>query len=147
MLNTKEQKTMSIITDLMESPTSLATSSKFTILNGIIYIAAGSLLLLWPGAVQTLFLDAEFVGREAALVRIIGMTVAIIGWFYFFGGRTGGKQVVAASVLDRIILVPLVLIPTAIAGVFPHLMLTFAVLDPVLGIIAWILLARESAGT
>ena len=138
---------MSIITDLMESPTSLATSSKFTILNGIIYIAAGSLLLLWPGAVQTLFLDAEFVGREAALVRIIGMTVAIIGWFYFFGGRTGGKQVVAASVLDRIILVPLVLIPTAIAGVFPHLMLTFAVLDPVLGIIAWILLARESAGT
>ena len=65
---------------------------------------------------------SDFVGREAALVRILGMTVAIIGWFYLFGGRSGGRQVVAASVLDRIILVPLVLVPIAISGVFPHLL-------------------------
>jgi hypothetical protein len=71
------------------------------------------------------------------------MAVAIIGWFYLFGGRSGGRQVVAASVLDRIILVPLVLIPLALAGVFPRLLLTFAVLDPLLGLVAWYLLARE----
>ncbi len=112
-------------------------------LNGLVYMAAGILLLIWPGAVQTLLLDPEFSGAEAALVRVLGMTVAIIGWFYFFGGRSGAKQIVAASVLDRIILVPLVLVPMAIVGVFPRMCLVFAILDPLLGLIAWILLARE----
>ena len=134
---------MSLIADLMDSPPTLATSSRFTLLNGVLYLAAGALLMIWPGAVQTLFLDPEFVGREAALVRLLGMTLVIIGWLYWFGGRSGGRQVVAASVLDRIVLVPLVLVPTAMAGVFPHLLLTFAVLDPVLGLGAWYLLARE----
>jgi hypothetical protein len=134
---------MSLIADLKDSPSTLATSSKFTLLNGGIYMAAGTLLMIWPGAVQTLFLDPDFVGREAALTRVLGMTVAIIGWFYFFGGRSGGRQVVAASVLDRIILVPLVLVPTAMAGVFPHLLLTFAILDPLLGLVAWYLLIQE----
>lgn len=110
---------MSLITDLRASPLTLATSSKFTSLNGFVYLAAGVLLMVWPGAVQALFRDPAFVGREAELVRVLGMTVAIIGWLYLFGGRSGGRQVVAASVLDRIILVPLVLVPTAMAGVFP----------------------------
>lgn len=134
---------MSLFADLVDSPPTLATSSKFTVLSGVLYLAAGALLMIWPGAVQTLFLDPDFVGREAALVRLLGMTLVIIGWFYWFGGRSGGRQVVAASVLDRIVLVPLVLVPTAMAGVFPHLLLTFAVLDPVLGLGAWYLLARE----
>ncbi len=135
---------MSLIADLKDSPQTLATSSKFTSLNSIIYLAVGTLLMIWPGAVQTLFLDPDFVGREAALVRLLGMTVAIIGWFYLFGGRSGGRQIVAASVLDRIILVPLVLVPIAMAGVFPHLLFLFAVLDPLLGLVAWYLLAKES---
>jgi hypothetical protein len=134
---------MSLIADLKESPQTLATSSKFTVLNGIIYMFAGALLMIWPDAVQTLFLDPDFVGREAALVRLLGMTLAIIGWFYLFGGRSGGRQVVAASVLDRIILVPLVLVPMAMAGVFPHLLFTFAILDPLLGLVAWYLLSQE----
>ncbi len=71
------------------------------------------------------------------------MTLALIGWFYFFGGRSGAKQIVAASVLDRIVLVPIVLIPIAISGVFPHTLGMFAVLDPVLGLVTWYLLARK----
>lgn len=133
---------MSLFDALRESPSDLAISSKFTVLNGNLYMGVGTLLLIWPGAVQTLFFDPEFVGRESALVRILGMTVAIIGWLYFFGGRSGGRQVVAASVLDRIVLVPLVLVPLAVAGIFPHLLLTFAILDPVLGLVAWHLLRR-----
>jgi hypothetical protein len=117
---------MSLFNALRESPSKLSASSKFTVVNGIIYMAVGAMLLIWPGAVQILFFDPEFVGRESALVRVLGMTVAIIGWFYFFGGRSGGRQVVAASVLDRIVLVPVVLIPLAAADVFPHFFLTFA---------------------
>ena len=75
----------------------------------------------------------------------MGMTVMVIGWFYLFGGLSGGRRIVAASVLNRVVLVPLVLVPLAVAGVFPHFLLTFAVLDPMLGVGAWLLLSRLEA--
>jgi hypothetical protein len=68
----------------------------------------------------------------------------VIGWLYLFGGRAGARQIVAASVVDRLVLVPAVLVPLAIAGVFPHLLWTFAILDPALGIGAWAFAAYRS---
>ena len=47
---------------------------------------------------------------------------------------------------DWLILVPLVVVPTALAGVFPHTMIGFAILDPLLALGAWWLLARETRG-
>jgi len=135
---------MQLITDLMAMPQKLSKASRYTIANGVIYMAAGAMLLLWPGALQTLYMEPAFVGREEGLVRVLGMTLAIIGWFYFFGGRSGGRQIVAASVLDRVVLVPMVLIPIGLMGVFPHLMFSFAVLDPLLGIAAWLLMQKSS---
>jgi hypothetical protein len=135
---------MSLIKDLLDRPASLSTASKYTVMNGFIYLGAGALLIAWPGATQTIFMDRAFVGDEAALIRVMGMTVAVIGWLYVFGGRSGGRQVVAASVVDRWVLVPAVLVPLALAGVFPHLMITFAILDPLLGIGAWLLLSAET---
>jgi hypothetical protein len=134
---------MSLLADLLEAPSSLSTASKFTSACGAFYMASGLMLLAWPGAVQVLFLDPPFEAREEALVRVLGMVLAIVGWFYIFGGRSGGRQFVASTVLDRLVLVPLVLVPTAAAGVFPHIMLTFAVLDPVLALVTWRLLARD----
>src|SRR6266699_3487894 len=89
------------------------------------------------------FRDAAFVGNEAPLIRVMGIAVAVIGWLYLFGGLSGDRRIVAASVLDRVVLVPLVLVPLAIAGIFPHFLLAFAVLDPTLGIGAWLLLRRS----
>jgi hypothetical protein len=103
----------------------------------------GALLVVWPGVVQTLFRDPDFVGHEGGLIRVIGLTVVVIGWLYLFGGRSGARQVVAASVIDRLVFIPIVLLPLAITGVFPHLLMTFAVLDPSLAIGAWALLGRE----
>ena len=134
---------MSLMKDLLERPFDQAMTSKYTVVNGLIYLGFGALVLIWPGMVQTIFRDAAFVGNEAALVRVIGMTVMVIGWLYLFGGFSGGRRIVAASVLDRVVLVPLVLIPLAIAGVFPHFLLAFALLDPTLGIGAWLLLNRS----
>jgi hypothetical protein len=134
---------MSLIKDLLERPFDQAITSKYTAMNGLIYLGAGTLVLIWPGMVQTIFRDAPFVGNEAALIRVMGMTVMVIGWLYLFGGLSGGRRIVAASVLDRVVLVPLVLVPLAIAGVFPHFLLAFAVLDPTLGIGAWLLLSRS----
>ena len=90
-----------------------------------------------------LFRDAAFVGHEGALMRVIGLTIVVIGWLYLFGGRSGARQIVAASVIDRLVFVPLVLLPLAIAGVFRHLLVTFTILDVSLALGAWALLRRE----
>jgi hypothetical protein len=134
---------MSLISDLAEASPGRAAASRFTSACGILYLATGLGILAWPGQVQVLFGERAFVGHEGVLVRVIGMLIAIVGWFYFFGGRTGGRQFVAATVLDRMVLVPLVLVPVALAGVFPKVMATFAVLDPALALVTWHLLARR----
>jgi hypothetical protein len=130
---------MSFTTDLWEMPPNLSRASQWTAMNGYIYLSLGALFAIWPGAVQILFRDDEFAGHEEALFRVIGMTVMVIGWLYLFGGRSGGRQTVAASILDRWILVPAVLVPVALAGVFPHVLLVFALLDASLALGAWIL--------
>jgi hypothetical protein len=134
---------MSLLSDLLEAPTPLPAASRFTSWCGVFYMAAGLVLLTWPGVVQAVFRDPAFIGREEALVRLLGMVIAIVGWFYIFGGRSGGRQFVASTVLDRLVLVPLVLVPTAAAGVFPNTVLTFAILDPALALVAWALLAKR----
>ena len=53
------------------------------------------------------------------------------------------RQFVVASIIDRLVFVPVVLVPLAIAGVFPRLFLTFTIFDVLLAIGAWTLLARE----
>ena len=135
---------MSLIKDLLERPFDQAITSKYTAMNGLIYLGFGALVLVWPGMVQTIFRDTAFVGNEAALIRVMGMTVIVIGWLYLFGGLSGGRRIVAASVLDRVVLVPLVLVPLAIAGVFPRFLMAFALLDPTLGIGAWLVLSRSA---
>jgi hypothetical protein len=134
---------MSLVGDLLEKPSTLSIPSKYTVINGVLYMGAGALFIAWPGAIQTLFRDDAFVGHEGALFRVIGLMLAVIGWLYVFGGRSGARQAVAGSVIDRLIFVPAVLIPLAIAGVFPHLFGVLAVLDPLLAIGAWVLLSRE----
>ncbi len=135
---------MSTVKDLLEKATPLSAASRYTAANGILYLGSGALIIAWPGAIQTIFMDSAFAGREEALVRVVGMTLAVIGWLYLFGGRSGVRQFVAASVFDRVVLVPAVLVPLAMAGVFPHVLMTFAILDPLLGIGAWLLLGRKS---
>lgn len=132
---------MSLISDLRQRPSHLSAASRFTSWCGLLYMAAGLMLLAWPDSVQAVFQDPPFVGQERTLARVIGMTVLIVGWLYHFGGRTGGRQFIAATVVDRLVLVPLVLVPVALGGTFPHVMFAFAVLDPLLALVAWRLLA------
>jgi hypothetical protein len=135
---------MSFLSDLLEKPANLSAASKYTAMNGYIYLGAGALLIVWPGAVQTLLMDPPFAGHEEALFRVVGMAVAVIGWLYLFGGRSGAKQLGPASVLDRLILVPLVLAPLVIAGIFPHALGAFLILDPTLAIGALVIRSRKA---
>jgi uncharacterized protein YjeT (DUF2065 family) len=94
---------INLFSDLLARSTKLTTSSKCTELNGLIYLLVGLLLVIWPRLVQTLFMERAFVADEQGPMRVIGLTVVVIGWLYLFGGRSGGEQVVTASVVDRLI--------------------------------------------
>ena len=135
---------MSLIKDLLDKSPELSTASKYTVMNGALYLGTGVLFIAWPGVVQTVFMDAPFVGNEGALFRIVGLLLVVVGWLYLFGGRSGARQAVAASVIDRLLFVPVVLLPLAMAGVFPHLLVALAILEPTLAIGAWILLSRNA---
>ena len=93
---------MNLISDLVEKPPKLTTASRYTVLDGVVYLIAGATLIVWPGVVQTLFREEAFVGHEGALMRAIGMTIVLIGWLYVFGGRSGARQIVAASVIEPV---------------------------------------------
>ncbi|GEP06787.1 hypothetical protein [Methylobacterium oxalidis] len=135
---------MSLIEELLATPRNMSTMSKYTAVSGVMYLAAGALLIAWPGATQALFRERAFVGDEQGLVRVIGMAVAVIGWLYLFGGRSGARQIVAATVVNRLTFVPAVLLALAASGVFPHLLVTFAILDAALAVGTWALMARRT---
>ncbi len=130
---------MSFTSDLLERAPNPSSASKWTVMNGCVYLSLAALFIVWPGAVQTLFRDEPFAGHEEALFRVIGMTIGVIGWLYLFGGRSGGRQVGPASVVDRWTLVPAVAVPVAFSGVFPHVILAFVLLDALLALGAWII--------
>ena len=135
---------MSLFSTLMETPDRLSAASRYTVLNGWIYVGVGVLFIAWPGVAHAIFMERAFVGHEEGLMGMVGLTLVVIGWLYYFGGRTGAPSVTAASIVDRLIFVPSVLVPLALAGVFPTLLLAFAVLDPVLAIGAWVLMRRDA---
>ena len=71
---------MSLIKGLRDKPSRLTVASKYSALNGIGYLVVGAILIVWPGVTQTLFREPAFAGHEQALMRVIGLTVAVIGW-------------------------------------------------------------------
>ena len=49
---------MALISDLLEKPPVLSVASKYTVMNGVLYLGTGALFIAWPGLVQTVFRDA-----------------------------------------------------------------------------------------
>jgi hypothetical protein len=137
-----QESAMSPIKIALEKPLNSTTASKYTVFNGFVYFGLGVLLILWPGAIQTPLGERPFVGDEQGLMRVIGMAVAIIGYYLLVGGRAVSRQTTAASVIDRLTIVPLVLVPLAIAGVFPRLLVAIVIVDICLAISTWLLLNR-----
>lgn len=142
-LNTDWRLNVSLIADLLATPYKLPDASKYTVANGVLYMICG-VTFLTPGAVQAIFAEASFAGHDEATVRIVGLLIGTIGWLAVFGGLTGQRRFVAATVICRILFVPAVVVPLAMAGIFPRLLYTFAVLDPALAIGAWIYLSRDA---
>lgn len=120
---------------LWDRPAYLSLLARYTVANGVFYLATGLVLFFAAAPIAQLVSAVEgFPLHDVGLVRVAGMAVAIIGWFYIAGGRTGATSFGLATVADRA-LVPLFLVPVWWLGEAPALLtLPFAVLDPILAL-------------
>ena len=122
-------------TELLARPKTPATRlSRYTECCGYAYGVVGLLIFAWPESQVTLGFSPPFQGQEEGLVRTLGFVLALIGYFYVFGGRTHQTAFGLATVLDRI-LVPFFLGVIYISSdISLMLLLPLAVLDPILAI-------------
>ncbi|MFM2162296.1 MAG: hypothetical protein RLZZ383_1808 [Pseudomonadota bacterium] len=120
--------------------------SRFTVYNGYGYLGIGALFYAAPRVLLAVPGYPPFEAHEEGFVRALGLTVAIIGWFYVFGGRAQSTSFSLATVVDRL-LVPLFLAPLIVTDAIPApLGIAFSVLDPALGLMAWGIWRSESGG-
>lgn len=115
--------------------------SRYTMWNGVLYLLLGGALFVLPGGVHQAIMGvaADQVGN----VRLVGMCVGIIGWFYVMGARTGATSFGLATVVDRAA-VPFLLGALVVAGeVTLQQVIAFAVLDPLLALGAFLIWRAE----
>ncbi|MGB8331271.1 MAG: hypothetical protein WCE62_14195 [Polyangiales bacterium] len=121
----------------------LTPLARYTQANGLLYLALGLLVYAWPG-VMGLVGAGPLEGQEPGLFRGFGFAIAVIGWFYVIGGRTNRDSFGLATFADRI-LVPFFALPLIVTGqVDPMLILPVVILDPILGIGAFVIWKRQS---
>ena len=87
---------MYLLESLLSRPAELPKSSRYVTWNGVLYLAAGMFSLLLPQISQSINMDPPLVGNDEAYARLTGFLLAVVGWLYVFGGRSGGGRFVAA---------------------------------------------------
>jgi hypothetical protein len=113
--------------------------------NGVLYLAVGAALYVDPDLVRKLLFMAPFSGHELGYSRALGVAVAVIGWLYMFGARTGADSFALATVADRIA-VPVLLLPLYFTGQLEAgLVFAFALLDPLLALGAYVIWRRQDS--
>jgi len=117
------------------APKDRSRASRLTSAQGVFYAAVGVALTLAPS--NLLALVNGMPADEQGMVRMSGVLIVIIGWFYFMGGRTGAPSFALATVVDRLA------IPFALGGlvlfadVSLQLVAPIIVLDPILAAMVW----------
>ena len=134
---------MSFLSTLRARPPRLSRLSRYTVANGVLYLAIGLGLYALPEPLLERALGADLEGFDAGLAHALCFAVAVIGFFYVMGGRTGAASFGLATVVDRA-LVPLFLVPLWLGGqVAPAMVLPLVVLDPLLGLGAYLVWRSE----
>lgn len=129
---------------MLETPAgSPGALARYTFWNGVMYLVVGGALYLTPDIARKLFFMAPFAGLEEGYMRMLGVTVAIIGWFYVFGARTRADSFALSTVADRIA-VPALLLPLYFTGqMAAGPVFAFALLDPLLALGAYLIWRRQ----
>lgn len=129
---------------MLETPAGLPGAlSRYTFWNGVMYLVVGGTFYLAPDMVRKLLFMAPFAGHEEGYMRLLGVAVAIIGWFYVFGARTRADSFALSTVADRIA-VPALLLPLYFTGqMAAGPIFAFALLDPLLALGAYLIWRRQ----
>ena len=121
------------------------TLVKYIEVNAFLYMLIGLSFCFFPMLHSSLGLIPEVVGREVSFLRVIGFTLFLVGYFYFFGARTHKVSFCLATIFDRLILVPIFLGFIVMYGKLEiGFVLPFLILDPVLALIGLYLWKKES---
>ncbi len=108
---------------------------KYLEINSYLYMFLGLWICIYPTFLSSIGLFPEVVGREIGFIQVIGFTLFVIGYFYFFGARTRKKSFCLASIFDRLILVPIVLGFIVVTDSLEiDFVLPFLILDPLLAL-------------
>ena len=67
---------MALIGDRMERPVTLSAASKYTVMNGVLYLGIGALFIVWPGLVQAVFKDASL----SAMKKLSSVLSVFCSW-------------------------------------------------------------------
>jgi hypothetical protein len=130
---------------MLQLPATPATAlSRYTHWNGIVYLLLGGTFYLAPGLVRRLLFMEPFAGHEEGYLRLLGVAVAVIGWFYVFAARARSEPLALATIADRLA-VPVLLLPLYFTGqVEAGLVFAFATLDPLLALGAYLIWRRHA---
>ena len=134
---------------LHETPLRITPTHRFLFLQGILYAIAGLLFMVLPkqsvylvtlGALSTDSFEIDGSGHptELRMLQFTGYLVLLVGYFYMQGARENTLHFVAASTLNRAVLVPLVMLLLAFFGARLPLCILFALLDPGLTVLTLI---------
>lgn len=126
-----------------ETPLRITPTHRFLFLQGVLYAGAGLLFMILPrqsvylvtlGALSTDSFEIDDSGHptELRMLQFTGFLVMLVGYFYMQGARENTLHFVAASTLNRVVFVPLLMLLLAIFGARLPLCILFALLDPAL---------------
>jgi len=132
----------------LQDAAKLSSTHHFLIYQGVLYAVLGSIMVLAPWIYNKAFLFPEpFTAEETALWRPIGLCLTLIGYFYIQGGRSNSYHFVTATIFDRLLIVPPVLVLLYYLGTPAELVVPFLVLDPLLALLTHRSLANHFHGS
>ena len=111
------------------------TLIKYIEINSFLYMLIGLSFCFFPTLHSSLGLIPMVEGKEIGFLQVIGFTLFLVGYFYYFGARTHKVSICLATVFDRLILVPLFLGFIVTTGTLEiGFALPFLILDPILAL-------------
>jgi hypothetical protein len=130
---------------LLPEPSTLSKTSRFLILQGVIYASTGLLIFLAPGVFnKIMFFPEAFSDEETPLYRTIGFCVIGIGYFYIEASRMNNNFWAVATIFTRMTMTPVLCMTLwLVYGGPPQLCVTFSLLDPTLAFLTYLTLKQE----
>lgn len=122
-----------MLKELLAPPPPATPLSTYTTINGMVYMLMGLSFWIWPYALE-LFGHPALTPATQGPIRGIGIAVIQIGWFYVWGARTRNVAFSLASVVNRLVFGPVLILPLVYMKLLePTLGIPFVVIDMILG--------------